>query len=898
MDEFDFVDSDHEEKASSQSRSVASFRSNGTSTTSSAPSFSRYKMNPICQEASLSQTTTSSPREKRLDSQDSSSISTLHSPSLADVASGNKRGWDETRSAAAPFVLGRTYRHRMATSAVAASSSAAPKETPTRRVQFASSPRRQQSRREDSLWLTADDTLDQQSSPNSTSLPPSRSSPFSPSRRRRPRVTVDAGTNNVFDVQDKGWYQKLVDDCLDYCHSMTASASDNSPGNKKHHRPLHHRRHYASTTDAATDLADLLSVRMHRRVLFCQHTSLSDTRHSAVFPILQALITASHDDRPDASWHQAWAVVVHFLALDATVSPQAAAHGSSASVVAAARRMRRVWLTTNSALPAVVRLLLLSDPRILAALQRVPVTASSQETGCADDSPLDSEQSQDHAPRPNGQASAVSLDPTRNRFHRKRPKRQRDDDEDDLWSFPSSATGAASPHRLDTFSANGSVSLTESRVSKLQTLQNRVLDSMPEAFAMHARSPDGFVPTVALLAIKRILTGKASDDDEGCFDGNSDDEESHSSPESPPSDDVLLRSNRLVAASGVLPLLSQAMAEALAALYVPLGCGTTPSRTTSLFLQFRISELAALIDANSLLDANRQVLCTQGFCPEFNGYLVVGLVRTLHSLIQLPDLYRDEVLSEVAFTVLRTLAGLTHENKVAADELSAILASTDNDHTLPLSGVEIVAQAMVAASRKKEGFKEVAGKLRFDSIILCLNILTNAVESGLDRSSLWRVHVHDRSDGGAAATTPFLRWLVRWLLSDNESFCMAVEEANSIPSTKVSTASLEAREEEDLVSGGNCMVLLAWITVGESRDYARASESQTDSMNAKSLPILDLLLHELPGSDPAAKISFLANGLNAFCNYSQLTLGLLAIAFVTPLKGLIQDLMKIQSSFD
>jgi hypothetical protein len=94
---------------------------------------------------------------------------------------------------------------------------------------------------------------------------------------------------------------------------------------------------------------------------------------------------------------------------------------------------------------------------------------------------------------------------------------------------------------MNTILANGSVSSTE-------TLQNRVLDSMPEAFAVHVRSPAvRFVLTAGLLAIKRILTGKVSDDDEGCFDGNSDDEESHSSPESPASDDVLLRSNRLAA---------------------------------------------------------------------------------------------------------------------------------------------------------------------------------------------------------------------------------------------------------------------------------------------------------------------------------------------------------------
>jgi hypothetical protein len=51
-----------------------------------------------------------------------------------------------------------------------------------------------------------------------------------------------------------------------------------------------------------------------------------------------------------------------------------------------------------------------------------------------------------HPPGPEGQASAVLLDPTRNRLHSKLPKRQRDDDEDDLWSFPSNAIGAASPH--------------------------------------------------------------------------------------------------------------------------------------------------------------------------------------------------------------------------------------------------------------------------------------------------------------------------------------------------------------------------------------------------------------------------------------------------------------------
>jgi hypothetical protein len=174
-----------------------------------------------------------------------------------------------------------------------------------------------------------------------------------------------------------------------------------------------------------------------------------------------------------------------------------------------------------------------------------------------------------------------------------------------------------------------------------------------------------------------------------------------------------------------------------------------------------------------------------------------------------------------------------------------------------------------------------ADKMRYDSVIFCLNTLTNVVESGGNRKILAEMEVP-----GSHGKELFLTWLTRWVVSQTTSFRDAVVGSTfgSSPS-KHASRQLDAQEEEKLVTAGNGFVLLACLM--------EDNRGGTDS--AVTDGIRDLVLAQVPGDDSDTSITFMKNTLKAFCNFYHYSIGDLSVAVVAPVKKLIQQLEVIQS---
>jgi hypothetical protein len=399
-----------------------------------------------------------------------------------------------------------------------------------------------------------------------------------------------------------------------------------------------------------------------------------------------------------------------------------------------------------------------------------------------------------------------------------------------------------------------------------------------------------------LVALCRIITGKCEGCDTSCIDDDHGDEEvSSSGRRQGKRDDYnpLLETNRLLGESNAIPLLSQALAEALTAVTHQLeGESGSPTRLESLqctaclaALQDRVAMLVTLIDGASLLsESNRQLFCEEGFTSEAGGFLLVGLVVVLNKLLAFaratidPSVLFAGVLGEVMLSVLRMLTSLTHENQTAPNELETELVMDQDSRC----GLQVLSQVLCEAVRTTKTLANDAdGKLIYDSIIFCLNTFANVIESGGSCRILCQmVKPQWNAQGGDddADDIRFLTWLTQWLVEETHSFRDALCE------TCDSERNLHVQEDEHLVTAGNGFVLLSCLLVDE-----KDVDVDTDPSSA-----YQIILAELPGSDRDAKMAYLKNTLKAFCNFYQYSIGGLSVAIVAPVKRLIQRIESIQ----
>jgi hypothetical protein len=194
---------------------------------------------------------------------------------------------------------------------------------------------------------------------------------------------------------------------------------------------------------------------------------------------------------------------------------------------------------------------------------------------------------------------------------------------------------------------------------------------------------DGGAGCVALIALNRIIAGKNENDEQSCIDdqdGKDGDDGGVGNSTDDDDDNALLLTNRLLGESGAIPLLAQAIADALAAVTSQLR-RRVPSDATTIelctgclnYLHDRVSKLASLVDGACLLnESNRRLFCQEGFAPESGGYLVVGLISTLTELCNAGRLFEEGNLGKLGW-ILRTLTSLTHENVARGKELETSL---------------------------------------------------------------------------------------------------------------------------------------------------------------------------------------------------------------------------------
>jgi hypothetical protein len=603
---------------------------------------------------------------------------------------------------------------------------------------------------------------------------------------------------------------------------------------------------------------------------------------------------------------EALSLTVHYLSLDCTISDEA-----SSKSAATARRIRRTILTHAEGMQGILHLIL-CDPIMdglrgrsvaesVAAAFGSPVPAIHVPDDASVTSSVGDSQSIASGGTPESQSSVGSGDPTLG--GRRRRKRRRLDVQTNLMSIPEGPTSQlsfASSSPRERASPNYdpmSPASTDSHMVKVRQQLDKVkwlvLKSISNGQAPRRHScsieDDGGAGCVALIALNRIIAGKNESDEQSCIDsqdgkdgdnsglGNSADEDD---------DNPLLLTNRLLGESGAIPLLAQAIADALAAVTsqlrhsVPSDGATIELCTGCLnYLHDRVSKLASLVDGACLLnESNRRLFCQEGFAPESGGYLVVGLISTLTELCDAGRLFEEGNLGEIGLEILRTLTSLTHENELAGKELETLLSENGraDDSRQGLGALVHILKVVI----DNEG-PSSTDKMRYDSVIFCLNTLTNVVESGGSRKILAEMEVP-----GSGDKELFLTWLTRWVVSQTTSFRDAVAGSTfgSSPS-KHASRQLDAQEDEKLVAAGNGFVLLACLM---EDNHGSTDSAVTDG-------IRDLVLAQVPGDDSDTSITFMKNTLKAFCNFYHYSIGDLSVAVVAPVKKLIEQLEVIQN---
>jgi len=337
---------------------------------------------------------------------------------------------------------------------------------------------------------------------------------------------------------------------------------------------------------------------------------------------------------------------------------------------------------------------------------------------------------------------------------------------------------------------------------------------------------------LVLRAASRILKGQTEWTDVSCLDAipaveihhddddDDDDEDGSSNP--------IVVTNRLLASTQALPHLAQALAEAHTV------AQTTQCPTCRACLRQRIGLLTSLLEGACLLcDENRRLLCQGGYTASVGGYLVVCLIQVLQRQTNDDDDDDDEDGNEIAFMALRSLTNLTHANPLAATEL------------LPHLNVLVSTLQHAAALVDQQ-----ASKQDYDTVVFCLNTLTNGCES----SSSMALHLRNMA-----------AWLTTWIVNTTDSFRDGLGSKSR---------RLEKQEEEHLVLAGNGCCLLACLLLQGDDDLRQT------------------IWKGLPGDDRTNKLQFVSYTLRAFCNFYRFSIGDLSVAVVQPIQTLLEQMEK------
>lgn len=504
-------------------------------------------------------------------------------------------------------------------------------------------------------------------------------------------------------------------------------------------------------------------------------------------------------------------------------------------------------------------------------------------------------------------SACSSVDPTvQGRLRKRERKRHRQQQSlptgplgDDEWSIPSSPSMRHS-------------SQTEVRpdwVVGLETIAVRVQDTLPSvahsgvAETTSRSSPtaqgsrtcnvcqgSGWYYRLPWLALNRIVLGKmdGADDSETCIEQDKGDsidvvDDDHDGDDEDDGN-ALLRTNRLLRKAEILPLLTKSLVDSLIAACHQASHPSEACPHCCRHVQERIHALVSLLDGACLLDEmNRASICREGFSQEFSGSVVAALFTTLVTFMDHGLLLHPGGFGDMAHDVLRLLTSLSHENTVSAMESDRLASHA----CLQATGTQVLANIMHFLARAADDSEaqgrlqepmdqERIDKLRHDASIFCLNTLVNLVESKACRLIIAETLVPVKS----GRSQIFISWLTRWLVQQTGTFRDAVSESTfGLSPSKHADRCLQAGEEEKLMIAGNGFIFLTCLLVEGVATHARVTNQ-----------LRQCILAEIPGDLSLGKVRFIKNTLKAFCNFYHSKIGDLAIAVVTPVKALLEQL--------
>lgn len=413
---------------------------------------------------------------------------------------------------------------------------------------------------------------------------------------------------------------------------------------------------------------------------------------------------------------------------------------------------------------------------------------------------------------------------------------------------------------------------------------------------------------LALEALTKIMSGKYEENDEGVEDtadcGNEENADDMESPDDEHTtkscevDDIeisnmsnpMIFRNVMMRESGAIPYLARAMVEALEAANISAleidRDAESFCTTCSNYLRDRILTLSSLIDGLCLLsNENRRVFCLvsirngKGFKP----MLIPVLLKTF-ACFSLSSLNASHgAFADIGLAALRTLTSLTHENGVGGVQcISKLKISLPRFSTGSMGGVETIVRLLENLVNREATSQHI-----YDSIILCLNSLTNVFESSSFADFSRAILDIELKGTEQESKVLALTWLSKFITNQTEPFRDAVMslEYGKEPYTKGDNGQDSDFHEDDyLITAGNGLILLSCLLGGGGDGDIGEVELMTKIKN--------IILAEIPGSHEGEKLILVINTLKAFCNFYRYSMGELSVAVIAPVLRLISGLEK------
>jgi hypothetical protein len=265
----------------------------------------------------------------------------------------------------------------------------------------------------------------------------------------------------------------------------------------------------------------------------------------------------------------------------------------------------------------------------------------------------------------------------------------------------------------------------------------------------------------------------------------------------------------------------------------------------------------------------------------------------------------EQIFCDIGLSALRLLTSLTHENNIAGFQLCQQYHFLNSSMSLNsyICGVDLIfvlLHQLVSEQRqsKSEECNPESGLIfkaraqhTYDSIIFCLNSLTNTLETTSSLSmceSLVNLEVSNMNNSSNEKPENALSWLSSWVVDQTLPFRDAVIDP-TLPTSKASRG-LKSSEDEYLLTAGNGFVLLACFL---REDAFMPCDNPGKDITSKARR---LILENIPRNDEG-KLVLAINTLKAFCNFYRYSIGELSVAVIDPVLKLVTMLENINKTY-